>query len=419
MHDAIRIARMLALCFCLNSFAVLGAKAAENKDDVGLKISGVPALSYSSDYGFGAGAAGMIYRLDKKIKPYSWNTELQIFATTKGMHSHYLRADFVEAGGLPLRIRPKIGFFALLDQNYCGPGLEASCANELIPEPVGKNTLTEEGREAYMWQYYRYRYIEPYAQVEFRYRVHDAPDKIELMFSYRGSYYIPGDFSEYGPYVDSLYARERSATGDEGYASVPEIGVMFDGRDQEAATTSGYWIESSVRGASKYIGSAWDYIGVSLSARTYVPFDTARRWVLANQFIFDSLFGDMPLQEMVRIGGSLGYTAFGGAEIGRGLRQQYYPGRVKFILQTELRYRFIEFELLDQRFNSGALLFADNGIIAWDYDQFASAPFKFPVGFGGGLRLVWNNTFVIRLDVAVSPTESYQPRFYFKVGNVF
>ena len=204
-----------------------------------------------------------------------------------------------------------------------------------------------------------------------------------------------------------------------GFASVLEAGVMFDNRDNEPSPTSGYWAEATLRGSSKYIGSKWNFWGFNLSFRGYLPFDKKHQWVLASQSVVDGMIGTAPLQEIVRVGGSLIETAYGGSNFGRGLRTQYFPGRVKIIEQLELRYNFLNFNWLKQRFALTASAFLDAGMTSWQFSDFSTRNLLPIVGFGGGFRVAWNETFVARFDLGLSDYEHYSPRIYIKIGNIF
>ena len=366
-------------------------------------FGGVPALNYSSDAGFGFGIITSIYKKTPVIKPYKFAIDLQLFMTSKGQHSHYIRTDILNVAKLPLRLRAKVGLSATSNENFCGFGVSADCSST----------------SARSHDYFLYRYLEGYGVIDGRYRLRDAPDKIEIIAAWRGSYYLPGTWGDYTPYPDSLYANDIPAANQQGFASVIEAGVMFDGRDNEPSPTKGYWIETTLRQSSPYWGSKWSYLGANLSLRGYFPFDTQRRWVLAGQAIFDGMIGEAPLQEIVRVGGTLLQTAYGGEYMGRGIRSQYFPGRVKIIKQLEMRYRFWGFDVWKQHFDTSAVAFLDTGVISWKLSGLENYPFKPLLGFGGGFRIAWNEAFIIRIDLGFSPIESYVPRFYLKIGNVF
>lgn len=44
---------------------------------------------------------------------------------------------------------------------------------------------------------------------------------------------------------------------------------------------------------------------------------------------------------------------------------------------------------------------------------------RFYTGFGSGLGIHWNKSFIIRADLGLSPQEHYSPKFYPAAGQVF
>lgn len=425
----------LPIVFLIHSGTLLAQKESVKPEDMvqaveaseqqpeGLSFGGVPALSYNSDTGFGFGAVGSIYKKDPNIQPYAWSVDAVAFATTRGTHSDHISLEGIELFNLPLRLRGKLGFYATINQNYCGHANHLNCQEAVTV--ADQKGLEGKDRDDFIFRYNHYRYMEFYGQAQGRWRLSNMPHKIELLGGWRGSYYRPGDFFEHGSYDTGHYAKEFSssaAVGQEGFASVFEAGVVFDNRDNEPAPTSGYWVEATARAAAPVTGSAWTFAGGHLAARGYVPLESSHRVVLANQFITDVIFGDAPLQEIVRIGGilgGLGYKGFGGQDMGRGISTESYVGRVKIIDQLELRYTFWGFDLLSQRFDLGVVGFTDAGLIGWTADDFFKEAINPLVGFGSGLRISWNKTFVIRGDVAVSPNENYQLQYYVTVRNLF
>lgn len=367
-------------------------------------FGGIPAIGYVSGFGLGFGAVGSFYKKEPGVKPYRYVLDGQLYFTPGGFQSHRLRFDYIDVAGLPLRLRPMVGLLANLAENYCGQGMRADCTVEMPNLP----------------DYYHQRYIEIFGGIDGRWRLSPLPHKIELIASWRGSHYRIGNWSEAGPYQNSRYQHDFLGDPGDGFASVVEAGVMIDNRDFEPAPRTGYWIEATLRESSPFWGSSWSYLGVNLSLRGYLPLEPTKRLVLAGQVIFDGMYGKAPLQEIVRVGGTGRYfNTFGGQDIGRGLREQYFPGRLKAYKQVELRYEFVGFNVWTWHFDLAAVTFADLGLVAWDWNTLDKETFKPAIGFGGGLRVLWDEAVVVRFDVGTSPIESYAPRIYFVIGNVF
>lgn len=392
------------------------------EDKSSIRFSGIPSLAYNSDSGFGGGAVGSMYIDEEGFYPYKMALNAKVYLSTRGMNSHSLSLDRVRAFNLPLRLIGRLGFYSTVAQTYCGLASDAFCDQQKAKNEAFRRGLFGTDETKFVNDYYHHRFMMFYGELYSRWLLWQDVAKLELMASYRGHYYLNRSFTQKGPYPDSLYDQHFKDKKTEGYLSTLELGVMLDKRDNEPAPTSGYWLEASVRGASFLTGSAWDYIGGNISARFYVPFDEKRRVVFASQTIVDAIGGDLPFDAMSRLGGSQAlsdYNAIGGQYVGRGISEQLYVGRFKLIEQAELRYNFWSFDLLKQNFDLTAAVFGDAAMTAWDYQRFLKDMKRVYLGFGGGLRISWNKTFVVRADLGVSPEENFSPKVYIVVGNVF
>lgn len=408
-----------ALFFCLSSMSF----ADEEKTSSTWRFSGIPALGYDADQGFLFGVVGNVYEDEPGYDPFKTSIGIKAVLTTKWVNSHALKFERVKAFGLPWRLTGRLGFFSTLAQNYCGKAIDANCDEEHAQTVADNLNIPSQDQELFKRRFYQNRYMLFYGDIFSRYLLWKNIAKLELMTGYHSSYYWNRDFKERGPYPKSLFDRDFTSKNYDGYLSMLDLGLMLDKRDNEAAPTTGYWLESSVRGAASFIGSAWDVFGVNLAARFYLPLDQKHKIVVASQTIVDALFGDdMPYDAMSRVGGSLymnDYNAIGGQYMGRGIRDQLFVGRFKAIEQLEFRYNFWSFNLWRQRFALTAATFGDFGMTAWNYDRFVHDMKTVHIAFGSGLRVLWNETFVVRADLGMSPAEKFHPRFYFVVGNIF
>ena len=161
------------------------------------------------------------------------------------------------------------------------------------------------------------------------------------------------------------------------------------------------------------VGSA-SFTGVSATARLYRSL-----WqpyvVLAVRLAMDRNWGAPPLSRMSTINGLSLYPGPGGAFAIRGVPEGRYHGKLRVLGNIELRTSFLPFTLWRQRFRLGAIGFVDAGRVWADPGRAdvldrtplpadgldRSAAIKF--GLGGGARVRWGDTFVVRFDVGVSP----------------
>ena len=96
-------------------------------------------------------------------------------------------------------------------------------------------------------------------------------------------------------------------------------------------------------------------------------------------------------------------------------------GKVKLFGNAEVRWRTVRFTVLSQRMQLGVVAFVDGGRLFadWKVDRaYDGGGFGFVFGTGGGLRIYWGQTFVLRADVAWSP-DARPVAFYFNVDQAF
>ncbi len=105
----------------------------------------------------------------------------------------------------------------------------------------------------------------------------------------------------------------------------------------------------------------------------------------------------------------------GGQEVGRGVRLARYATPVKLITQHELRVDLARAELWGKELGLVAVGFVDAGVALERLDRDAALV----IGAGSGLRVEWNHTFVMRLDVALSPLEPGRVAVYSAPGHPF
>ncbi|MDP2340459.1 MAG: BamA/TamA family outer membrane protein [Deltaproteobacteria bacterium] len=398
----------------------------------GITFSGIPAVNYIPDNGLGLGIIAAMYFNDGMTLPYRTAITLQIFASTNLVQDHNVVVDTLRVFDLPLRVTARVGYVSSLTQNYCGLGGVLPCDEKEAELEADVRGLDGVERADFVRHYYQRRFMNPYGLVNLRYALieksADNP-RVELTGGYRGFYFIPGNIfadddgdgaPDLTPYEGSLYAKDFP-DGEPGFDSVLNLGLMTDSRDNEPAPTEGWWIEGSVRAATPLWGSTWTWAGFNATVRGYrympvIP-ELGRRLVLANRLTVDGVVGDIPIQELARLGGSQDIYAFGGADMGRGIRVQRYMGKLKILDQAELRYRFYEFDFLEQNFALTVAAFIDGAIVG---DELVDPKNIGTVAGGGGaFRIAWNENFMIRLDVAASPVENYAPQIYLTINQPF
>lgn len=393
-------------------------------DEHVLSFAAVPTLAFSTDEGFGTGGVGTLYHRHEGVEPYRDALTLNVFISSKLVQHHALTWDALKPFGLPGRSYLRAGYYSTVSQNYCGVGNEATCAPgdataqaRLFGVEDNPAAIDDEHDE-FVRHYYLMRFLRPYATVIVRPWLRDKPLRTELLLGWRGALTVPGDLFESGPYPGSLFAKDHP-DGEAGISSVPFVGIVVDDRDQEVFPLRGFTFESSVRAAGPFTGATWSYAAGNAALAGYFALAPKPRVVLAARLIADVMLGDPSVEEMARIGGTVDAIAFGGFQIGRGVREHRYLGKVKVLGQAELRTQLVETDVFGERFDHGAALFSDVGYIAYDVTDVRGHPAKLLGTLGASYRLLWNETFAIRFDLAVSPDEAEGPGFYIIVGQPF
>jgi hypothetical protein len=365
----------------------------------------VPRLTLNADEGIGLGARGVLFwhRFDQR--PYKTAISFQLWATTRLVQQHFVRVDAIDAFNVPLRVEAELGFFSTLTQPYCGLSF-ATCADDDV---------------------HRMRSTEPYASAQGRWSVlrsrwFDETLKLELFGGWRGTWYVPGSLlhdddgdgaPDLTPVPGTLYGRDFPV-GEPGLASVMQAGVAIDTRDNEPSPQRGFFVDASVRGAGLPTGSAFSFGGANLTARLYAPLPVqtapGRPLVVAQRLIVDGVVGEAPLRERMRFGGLVEAQGLGGQDTVRGVRLSRYPGRLRASHQVELRAEVVHVDVLGNDLALVVAGFVDGGLALFGDDADADA--RLLIGAGGALRVIWNENFVFRIDLAVSPEEPGRVGFY-------
>jgi hypothetical protein len=393
-------------------------------------FGGLPALALDADNGFLVGVVAQLYLHDPaRTPPYRVGFNLGISVTTKLVQNHYLNIDWLGVGDLPLRLLLRVGWSQSLTQNYCGRGMTVTCDPAVAAAAAEEEGLQGDDKEDFIRKYYLHRFMNPWAQLQGRWALAPLPRRVEVFGGWRGSAWIPGTWADddgdgeadISPYPGSLYAQEFPQ-GEAGFASLLQLGVMLDTRDNEPSPRRGVWLEASVRGATPAWGSTWTWGGANATAQVWTPIvdgPAPRRLTLATRAVADVVVGDAPLQELVRPGGFTDYLSFGGADMGRGVRVQRYVGDLKLFLQNELRWRFLEWEGLGQAFALSLNGFLDAGVVGTKLGDPHILEGNGPVGGGAALLFHWNENFIVNAAVATSAVESWPTSVYITLGQAF
>lgn len=389
----------------------------------------LPALSFNSDLGVGVGVVAAIVKFSKDCNPYAWRLELQLFATLRDdgdglelpFHSDYIGFDIPSLGHPRLRLTGEVAFRKFSNTGY---------------HRFGSRSERVEGNEVPR-RFHTYDRTYPSLTGNLRWQLIDRPVpvgkwRLEAFGGVRAAYNIIRIYNQ------SLLEQDRNRVDTDPTADVLRDllrgtedhwlvviggGLLFDTRDQEFAPTRGTFSELSLR-LSPGVDDDLLFAGFTASTSWFASL-YKHHLMVAVRVLADLQIGRVPIYEMTTFGTFNPQDGPGGSVGVRGVLQQRYAGKLKAIGNLELRTLFARFSGFGQGFQLGANVFTDVGRVWADFESLSldseplDGPFSaFSVGLGGGLRLLWGQTFVIRADVAHAPVEGTWGQ-YIQVGHVF
>lgn len=439
---------LLVLAALACAFLLPGdALARRKKKDTGppkpdrLEFGALPAINYDIDLGFGFGAIASLARFASGYRPYKWRLELLLMATVKRLpgggaefpfHDDYLNFDFPGLLHNRLRITGRAGFRKFSNTGYYGFG------NDSTAETPWDAIDPEQDLAGYQAarKFHRFDHIYPLLLVNARIQVWDrsTPEqrrRIEALVGLNTTYNIIRPYDGSKLEQDIAAAQQDTPDGralanllrgtDPNLLVVLNLGVLFDTRDHEYTPTRGTFTEVSVR-SSPGVQQDLRYAGITVNSAWYRAI-VGEHLSVAFRGVADVISGDAPFYELTRFGALMPRDGPGGGWSLRGVPRQRYSGKVKLIQNLELRSIFLKFNVRKSRFAVGVVAFMDAARIWADTrpTNIGGASLDggtFKLGTGGGLRVRWGETFLVRFDGAYSPTE-HTPGFYVDIGHIF
>ena len=191
---------------------------------------------------------------------------------------------------------------------------------------------------------------------------------------------------------------------------------MWDTRNREIAPQHGSYGDLLLQRVDG-LDDPLHYTRMTAIGRKYFPI--ASRLVLAHRALVQQTYGDVPLFDRATIQTSFKQQeGLGGSNSIRGLPKNRYVGKGMVFLNTDLRWRFSEFELRRKPAYLNLSLFYDVGRVWTESIRVDEIGSGLHSGYGTGLRLGLGPSFAVAFDVARSP-ESKSTQIYIGLGYPF
>lgn len=365
----------------------------------GVEVSGIPALNFDADEGFGYGAILALYKYEPGSTTYRWTVQPTLFMTTRGRRDYTLFLDSPSTDTRPWRVTAYAGREQQLAAPYYGIGNETAY-----------DAALETGATRY---YYRYGLdrLRASADVQhtlgrpsLRYLIGAgaSSEKVNLTPFDSGSTLIEADMNGRRPAaMRTNYVR---------------AGLTWDTRDREIGTTSGTWADVLVQRVDSKLGASWNYTRWTAAARHYEPL--GGRVTLANRVVLQNTIGDAPFYSLAELPTTqTSQDGLGGTSSIRGIPKDRYVGKGMLVSNSELRWRAADFGLIGRPSSLVLSGFVDAGRVWSDGVDLSSALRELHSGYGGGVRLAFGPSFVISTDVGHSSQSA--AAIYIGLGYLF
>lgn len=376
-------------------------EADSSRGPTGFEFTGVPALSYDADEGFGYGVLLELYHYGEgEVKPYWFTIQPKIVRSTGGRRDYVL---FFDAPQLPTgrwRTTAHAGYEHQITSPYYGYGNRAAY-----------RPSAAEGENPY---FYRFGLRRRHVSVNMQRTIADLP--LRMLGGVRGSYAtvtpVPKDEGT------TLLARHLEQHGGttKGWSNSLRVGLVWDTRNRETGPHRGSWSELLIRRVDEILGSVAGYTRWTLTDRRYIPL--ASDITFANRLLLQQAYGEAPFYDLYVVESSYKRQyGLGGAETIRGLLKDRYLGKGLFVWNAELRWRVMNFQLFDHSFHTVLSGFVDSGRV-WENRLDPGELFSnLHHGVGGGFRIGMGENFVVALDIGYG-TEAGM-RIYTGTGYLF
>lgn len=349
-------------------------------------FQGVPLVFPTPNTGFNLGVRTVFANI-RRQDPHQFLFEAQLLSSDRGRYKHFVRLDAPRAFNGSFRISSRIAYDRDISLRYFGVGNNLS----VDPTKVGADNT-----------YYQ--------------DILEGPSVNLEILKYFGKYFRTGPvfnlkWNSVTLYPGSLLESQNPLGTAGGRTHTLGWAFIYDELDFEPYPSRGYLHELYLSFAHPVWGSDYTFFRGTFTFRKY--FTLSKDLILANRFLMELLWGDVPFYEMGAIGGSQPAQDYGGSRFLRGYLGNEYVDKLKMAMGIELRWDPIEWEVGGQVLNIGFCPFIDVGRV-WPSVPWPITDLHASIGWG--MRFIWNHRFTIRADYAINSTRSV---FLVELGNAF
>jgi len=201
------------------------------------------------------------------------------------------------------------------------------------------------------------------------------------------------------------------------WVSIYQLGLVYDTRDLEPDPSRGIVAEITNELSLKSLGSSFDFDKIYAHVNLYQKLFPSKinRLIFAGRVAMGYTALDAPFFEYQDQWSPEGdIEGLGGPRTLRGYKQSRFLGRAMHFSNFELRWRFAQTKILQQHLEFSAVPFYDIGGVWDDLSSLNTKNLRY--SRGGGLRIAWNESTILRFDYAVSKEDN---QFFFNLAHAF
>ncbi|HTH58202.1 MAG TPA: DUF5982 domain-containing protein [Cyclobacteriaceae bacterium] len=412
-------------------FAIADEKRLSDEDlkdkKEGSYVTGAPDISSDPINGFGYGGEGSIFFNGHRSDPffaytaYRAKLDFVVFNTTRNQREFFLRLDVPYILNTKWRLRAEGGYEENPNLLYFG-----ITAQQSLKALKYKNAI---GDSVYNASYHDYEenYLQGVNQFYNTYDKKEAVLNVSIEHSYLegrlraliGYEYAYVDMSSFtgNSLIQTDFNNNRVTGLGKNSVTIAQVGLIYDTRDLEPDPSNGIFAEITNELSLKSLGSAYDFNKTFAHVNYYHKLfpSIAKRLIFAGRIAMGYTALDAPFFEYQDQWSSEGsIEGLGGPNTLRGYKQSRFLGRAMNFSNFELRWRFAQTKILQQHLEFSAVPFYDIGGV-WDNLSSLSTN-NLRYSRGGGLRIAWNESTILRFDYAASKEDN---QFFFNLAHAF
>ena len=388
---------------------------AQDKVKTGFGFGALPAISYDSDLGFQYGAIVNLYHYGdgSRFPKYNHSLYLEYSRYTKGSSISRVMYD---SDRLIPKVRTTVDISYLTDKTLDFYGFNGYQSN------YDANVLDNKATRFF------YKQDRNMFRAKADFQGNFAKTKFGWVAGYTFYHFdmdtVNGQKLNKTQQETTLFQRyqdwglikpEEAGGGNVNYI---KVGVKYDSRDQMASPMRGIWTEAVIQTAPKFINQDFPHTKFALIHRQYftlIPNNMSVAYRLHYQTTIGKSHVPYYAQPLVITSFLTAATSqgLGGKTTLRGVLRNRIIADAFAFGNFEWRYKFWRFEILKQNFYLGANVFFDTGVILrsieMDLSQVSEEDKelyfneyekgKFHSTAGAGLKIGWNENFVISVEV--------------------